>query len=166
MDHTLPVTATPAKLVLRHCETEVRIARPRQSVWAWLCDPATFSEGQVWPYRVEFIDADTGQPAGFRPGVLTNHHGPLLNFAGVIGEMRAPEYRDLAYTYGAFFLGPRVCRPVRLQMWLREDGPDATIVRIGVDAQVRKGLGRISDRFQRVFWKGLARAGQKAIPAS
>ena len=49
-------------------------------VWGWLNDPATFSEGQVWPFRVEFVEG------GFEPGVLNAHHGPLLNVAGVIGE--------------------------------------------------------------------------------
>ena len=48
-------------------------------VWTWLNDPATFTEGQVWPYRVEFVDG------GFEPGVLNVHHGPLINFAGAIG---------------------------------------------------------------------------------
>ena len=27
-----------------------------ERVWGWLNDPATFVEGQVWPFRVEFVD--------------------------------------------------------------------------------------------------------------
>jgi hypothetical protein len=33
-----------------------------ERVWEWLNDPATFTEGQVWPFRVEFVDG------GFEPG--------------------------------------------------------------------------------------------------
>lgn len=33
-----------------------------ERVWEWLNDPATFAEGQVWPFRVEFVDG------GFEPG--------------------------------------------------------------------------------------------------
>jgi hypothetical protein len=65
-----------------------------ERVWEWLNDPATFTEGQVWPFRVEFVDG------GFEPGVLNVHHGPFLNVAGIIGEVRDPRpgipaYRDL-----------------------------------------------------------------------
>jgi len=49
---------------------------PTARVWGWLNDPATFVEGQVWPFRVEFVDG------GFEPGVLNVHHGPFLNVAG------------------------------------------------------------------------------------
>ena len=53
-------------------------------VWEWLNDVATFTEGQVWPFRVEFVDG------GFEPGVLNVHHGPFLNVAGVIGAVERP----------------------------------------------------------------------------
>lgn len=163
MDLSLPVAAAPAPLRQTHVETEVTIAHPREAVWEWLCDPATFVEGQVWPWRVEFLDPVTGAPAGFHPGVVTNHFGPLMNFAGVIGEVRRPEYRDLCYSYGAYFLGLRICRPQRLQMRLREDGPGRTIVTISVDAQVRRGLAGLSTRVQRAFWRRFGRWGSKAI---
>jgi hypothetical protein len=63
-------------------------------VWRWLNDPASFVEGQIWRFRVEFVDG------GFEPGVLNVHHGPSLSGAGVIGEVREPRpdlppYRDL-----------------------------------------------------------------------
>ena len=44
------------------------MGHPLDRVWAWLNDPATLVEGQLWPYRVEFVDG------GFEPGVLNVHH--------------------------------------------------------------------------------------------
>ncbi|MDP8973738.1 MAG: hypothetical protein M3N45_11355 [Actinomycetota bacterium] len=63
-----------------------------ERVWGWLNDPATFTEGQVWPFRVEFVDG------GFELGVLNVHHGPFLNVAGVIGgaETRGRRFRPTA----------------------------------------------------------------------
>ena len=39
------------------------VPRPRAAVWAWPNDPATFTEGQVPPYRVEFL----AEPGGAAP---------------------------------------------------------------------------------------------------
>ena len=80
------------------------VGHPVGRVWAWLNDPATFVEGPVWPFRVEFVDG------GFEPGVLNVHHGPFLNAAGAIGEVRGPgerpAYRDLKYFYGSYAISP------------------------------------------------------------
>lgn len=166
MDHRLPVAACPPTHRLHHVETTVTIPHPREDVWAWICDPATFVDGQIWPWRVEFLDPRTGAAAGFTTGVLTTHHGPWMNFSGVIGEVDAPRYRDLAYTYGAYMISPRICRPVRLQFWLDEtSGGAATQVRIGVDAQMRRGLRGASRLVQRWFWKRFARWGTAAVRA-
>ena len=97
-----------------------------ERVWGWLNDPKTFVEGQVWPYRVEFVDG------GFEPGVLNVHHGPFIDFAGAIGEVRDPRpgieaYRDLKYFYGSYAISPRLARPTRLQFWAEgtdRGGPD------------------------------------------
>jgi hypothetical protein len=82
---------------------------PPGRVWAWLNDPATFTEGQIWPFRVEFVDG------GFEPGVLNAHHGPFLNLAGAIGEVQGFErgvaHRDLKYFYGSYAISPRLVRP-------------------------------------------------------
>ena len=96
-----------------------------ERVWEWLNDPATFTEGQVWPFRVEFVDG------GFEPGVLNVHHGPFLNVAGVIGEVRDPRpgipaYRDLKYFYGSYALSPRLVRPTRLQFWAEATDVEGT----------------------------------------
>ena len=113
------------------------VQHPRAAVWAWLCDPATFTDSQLPPWRVEFLDPATGAPAGFTPGVLTTHHGPLLHFCGVIRDVDEPHYRDLAYTYGAYALSMRLARPVRLEFSLEEAGDHATRLGLRVTADVR-----------------------------
>jgi len=125
-----------------------------EAVWRWLNDPATFVESQVWPFRVEFVDG------GFEPGVLNVHHGPGLNAAGVIGEVRkpAPEnggvgFRDLKYFYGSYAVSPRLFRPTRLRFWA-EASPDGagTLVTLRLDALVRGPFAGIWGFSQRAFW--------------
>jgi hypothetical protein len=128
------------------------VERPIGRVWAWLNDPATFVEGQVWPYRVEFVDG------GFEPGVLNLHHGPLLNVAGAIGEVRGPDptgdrpaYRDLKYFYGSYAISPRLVRPTRLEFSARRtDG--GTEVTLRLHSLVRRPFVRVWELSQRVFW--------------
>lgn len=127
----------------------------RMRVWNWLNDPATFTESQVWPFRVEFVDG------GFEPGVLNVHHGPLLNFAGAIGEVRPPEgsasgYRDLKYFYGSYAISPRLVRPTRLQFWVEGSG-EGTLLTLQVDSLVQRRFVRIWDLSQRVFWQRFPR---------
>ena len=130
-------------------------------VWNWLNDPATFTEGQVWPFRVEFVDG------GFEPGVLNVHHGPLLNFAGAIGEVRPPEadaagYRDLKYFYGSYALSPRLVRPTRLQFWVEDQG-EGTLLTLQVDSLVRRRFVRAWDLSQKVFWQRFPRWMESAL---
>lgn len=131
-----------------------RTPHPVPAVWAWLNDPATFTEGQVWPYRVEFVSG------GFEPGVLNVHHGPLLNVAGAIGEVRGPEggvaFRDLRYFYGSYAISPRLVRPTRLRFWAEGDGA-ATLVTLRLDSFVRRGFVGAWDLSQRVFWSRFPR---------
>jgi hypothetical protein len=130
------------------------VPHPIERVWAWLNDPATFTEGQVWPFRVEFVDG------GFEPGVLNVHHGPLVNFAGAIGEVREPEggvaYRDLKYFYGSYAVSPRLIRPTRLQFWAERSG-EGTAVTLRVDSLVRGPVAGAWTLAQRVFWSRFPR---------
>jgi hypothetical protein len=111
---------------------------PPGRVWAWLNDPATFTEGQIWPFRVEFVDG------GFEPGVLNAHHGPFLNLAGAIGEVQGFErgvaYRDLKYFYGSYAISPRLVRPTRLRFWAEESG-GGTLVKLHSTASCAAGSG-------------------------
>jgi len=124
---------------------------PVEKVWGWLNDPATFTEGQVWPCRVEFVDG------GFESGVLNVHHGPFLNVAGVIGEVRQPRpgvpgFRDLKYFYGSYALSPRLVRPTRLRFWAEESPAGGALVTLRLDSLVRRRFERTWDLSQRVFW--------------
>lgn len=139
---------------------------PAGQVWAWLNDPATFTEGQVWPFRVEFVDGS------FEPGVLNVHHGPFLNAAGVIGEVCGPRpaqevagYRDLKYFYGSYAISPRLVRPTRLQFWTEETASAGTLVTLQLDSLVRHPFARLWDISQGVFWARFPRWMLKELSA-
>lgn len=119
---------------------------PRERMWAWLADPATFTDTQIPPWRVEFLGG------GFAEGVVTTHHGPLLHLPGVIGEVREGEYRDLQYLYGAYAVSFRLLRPTRLQMRV-DDAPDGCRVEVQIDALVHPRLVRPWALSQRLFWR-------------
>lgn len=124
---------------------------PTGRVWGWLNDPATFVDGQAWPFRVEFVDG------GFEPGILNVHHGPFLNVAGAIGEVRQPQpgvpgFRDLKYFYGSYALSPRLVRPTRLRFWAEESPAGGTTVTCRLDSLVRRAFLRPWDLSQKVFW--------------
>ena len=151
----------PEGFVEHAVQREWFVGHPVGRVWAWLNDPATFVEGQVWPYRVEFVDG------GFEPGVLNVHHGPFLNAAGAIGEVRgpgenAPAYRDLKYFYGSYAISPRLARPTRLQFWAEErDG--GTVVTLRFEALVRRPFAGLWGLSQRIFWSRFPRWMSSAL---
>ncbi|AHY45973.1 Hypothetical Protein RradSPS_0690 [Rubrobacter radiotolerans] len=138
-------TGAPAGFVEYVYRKTFTVPFPSGQVWAWLNNPATFTEGQVWPFRVEFVGG------GFEPGVLNVHHGPFMLFAGVIGEVREGEYRDLRYFYGSYALSPRFARPTRLQFWTRSV-PEGTEVSLRVDSLVRRRFRGLWDAGQDLFW--------------
>ena len=136
-------------------------------VWGWLNDPATFTEGQVWPYRVEFVRG------GFEPGVLNVHHGPFLNAAGVIGEVRDPApgvsgYRDLKYFYGSYALSPRLVRPTRLRFWAEETSSTAEGSRVSLelDSLVRRQFVPVWELSQKIFWSRFPAWMEKELAVS
>ncbi|MEM8556638.1 MAG: hypothetical protein AAGG50_02235 [Bacteroidota bacterium] len=144
---------------------------PRAAVWAWLNDPATFTDGQVPPYRVEFVPPFAGGPDGFAPGVLNVHHGPGILFAGVLGAITAPApgrtaYRDLRYFYGSHALSMRLVRPTRLQFWADEAAPDTTRVTLQLDALVAGWFVPAWATGQRVFWSGFGETMARQVSRS
>lgn len=147
--------ARPPRWVRSDVTVPLHIARDRTTVWRWLQDPATFVDGQVWPYRVEFLP-EPGQHA-FAPGVRNTHHGPLLHLPAVVGEVREPTHRELIYLYGAFVGGFRLLRPSRLTFDLRDAGPGRCEVTVGIEAQVRPGLRWPWEVGNRLFWRRFAR---------
>ena len=156
-----PPDATPPPGFVEHTfARDFEVALPRAAVWDWLNDPATFIRGQPWPYFVEFVDG------GFETGVLNTHTGPLIHFPGVIGEVRAPEYRDLSYLYGAYVFRMRWIRPVRLQFWVDEidvDGNTGTRVHVRVDSHVRSWIRGIWSTGNSFFWRFFGRTIQKGV---
>lgn len=154
----VPVGAPP-NFIPHAFEKEFVTGHPIDEVWGWLCDPATFTEGQVWPFRVEFVGG------GFKPGVLNVHHGPLMNFAGVICEVRENEYRDLKYFYGSYALSHRFARPTRLQFWVREV-ENGTEVKLRVASLVRRRFYGLWDAGQDIFWRRFPKWMEAALGGS
>lgn len=156
-------SAPPPGFVHHAYDHRWEIGRARTDVWSWLCDPATFTDSQVWPYRVEFVHPVTGRPAGFEPGVLTTHHGPGMHFCGVLGAIEDGAYRDLQYTYGAYALSPRLARPTRLQFWVDDAPGGGTHVRLQVDTHVRRWFAAPWRLGNRVFWGRFERWLDRAV---
>ena len=127
-------------------EKSFTVPAPREAVWAWLNDPATFVDGQVWPFRVEFVGG------GMEPGVLNIHHGPAMNFVGVVGEMHRPVFRDLHYLYGSYAVTLRWFRPTRLRFWLAENGDGETVVRLRLDSLVRRRMHGAWTFLLKAYW--------------
>ncbi|MEM9985059.1 MAG: hypothetical protein AAF804_08175 [Bacteroidota bacterium] len=154
--------AKPKSWKVHRHEFFIVSAASSERVWAWLNNPETFTKGQVPPYRVEFVSPDPENIApGFHVGVQTVHHGPFLNFAGVINEIREGEYRDLQYYYGSFALSLRWIRPLRLQFWVEELEPGITRVRGQVDSYVKPWIFAAWTWAQQIFWGSFGRLLRK-----
>ncbi|MEL7534355.1 MAG: hypothetical protein AAFN10_23820 [Bacteroidota bacterium] len=149
---TIHLSAQPQGFVPHTYRFEVDSKRSRREIWQWLNTPETFTKNQVWPFRVEFVAPEGSDKADFSVGVLNAHHGPMLNFSGVLTEIRAEEYRDLHYYYGSYALSLRWIRPTRLQFWLA-DNPDGGCKVIGqVDSFVKPAFSGFWSFAQRFFW--------------
>lgn len=159
-----PAPAEPPSGFVRDVYEHVwTINRPRDDVWQWLCDPATFTDGQIPPFRVEFLTNTTGQ-SGFHEGVYNAHVGPLMSFSGVLGEIDEGKYRDLQYFYGSFAVSHALFRPVRLQFWLDETDSSTTILHLQLDTFVRERALGVWQKLMGVFWRRFGRWCEKAVP--
>lgn len=155
--------AAPAGFLPHVVRREYTVNKPKVAVWAWLNDPRTFTDGQVPPWRVEFVSADPGTPPGFHVGGLNVHHGPLTLFAGTMTEIRDGEYRDLQYFYGSHFISLRLVRPTRLQFWVEEIAPAQTRITMQLDSLVRRWFAPVWTFGNRFFWASFGRwAGRSA----
>lgn len=166
----VPVAPTepPPGFVRNVYEHDWRIQRSRADVWEWLCDPATFVDGQIPPFRVEFLTNTDGE-TGFAEGVYNAHVGPLMSFSGVLGTIENERYRDLQYCYGSYAISHALFRPTRLQFWL-EEAPDATperpatLLHLQLDTFVRAGAVGLWTRMMRGFWRRFGSWCERAIP--
>lgn len=136
----------PAWFVTHEFVRQFHVDLPLEEVSTWLNDPATFIEGQVWPWRVEF------HGGGMEEGVKCNHHGPFLNLPAIVWEVQPGAYRDLRYLYGAYAISPRLVRPTRLQFRTQARRSGGTDVRVVMDCHVHRRFAWAWTRMQRFFW--------------
>lgn len=156
------IQAQPPGFKIHSYSFDVQIQAPEASVWKWLNDPRTFTDTQVWPYRVEFYSPDPETiPNGFHEGVVTNHTGPFVNFAGVLTSI-TPNYRDLQYYYGSYAISFRWVRPFRLEFKTKTEG-NQTIITCTISSYVKPSFYRIWDRLNRTFWGRFKRWSTKSI---
>ena len=156
--------AHPSRWLRSVVAVPLLVDRDRTVVWRWLQDPATFVDGQVWPYRVEFLPGPDEH--AFTPGVRNSHHGPLLHLPAVVGEVRELEHRELVYLYGAFVGGFRFARPSRLTFDLVDLGPGRCAVTVGIEAALRPGLRWPWEVGNRWFWRRFGRWCEAATPVT
>lgn len=149
--------AAPANFTAHVVRREYLVAKPKDVVWRWLMDPRTFTESQIFPWRVEFVSADPATPPGFHVGGLNVHHGPGMLFAGTMTEIRDGEYRDLQYFYGSHFVSMRLVRPTRLQFWVESTGDAQTKITLQLDSLVVRWFAPIWSLGNRFFWGSFGR---------
>ena len=152
----------PQSFRLHQFRKTYKVFHSHEAIWDWLNDTKTFTQGQTWPYRVEFVAPEQNEKATFETGVFTTHHGPLMNFAGILAAIDAPHYRDLRYLYGSYFLTLRWLRPTRLQFWL-EDKQDHVEVTVQLDTFVKTWLFDLWTRTMNIFWGRFGRWMNRAV---
>jgi len=120
-----------------------------ESVAQYLNRTQTFTQGQMPPYKVEFLDPSSHlETARFEVGILTNHFGPFLSLPGKITQIEGHRYRELLYSYGAYAISNRLFRPEKLQFWFDPtEASNQTKVHLRLTTSCRYG------------WKWLWRVG-------
>ncbi len=140
-----------------------RVETTPENVWDWLNDTKTFTETQIWPYKVEFYSPDPENVhTGFNEGILTNHTGPFINFAGELSRIEPNKYRDLQYFYGSYAFRFRLVRPYRLEFNTVDEG-DSTIVTCTLSSYVKPWFDNIWTTLQTLFWGRFKRWASKSI---
>lgn len=145
-----------------------RVCAPWRHVWTWLENPETFSGGQVWPFRVEFVAETPDHEAGFHEGGLNIHHGPLLSLPGRLTEIRETDdgaYRSLEYLYGSYVVSLRLVRPTRLEFWVDPEGEATTKVQLRLSSHVHPLIEGVWDSLQHVFWARFPRWMARSLDA-
>ncbi|MGA0164060.1 MAG: hypothetical protein ACO3LE_07425 [Bdellovibrionota bacterium] len=137
-------------------EKKFKVRATQEEAAEFLNDTKTFTKGQIFPYRCEFIDPKTQTETDkFKKGVFTNHHGPFLSAAGCLTNIDGKRYRDLQYAYGSYAISFRLFRLDQLEMWFspRETG---AIVSVRFSVYCRRGFGWFWSLSQYVFWQVFA----------
>lgn len=129
--------------------------------WQWLNDPRTFTEHQIWPFRVEFYSSDPENiPNGFHEKVITNHHGPFISFAGELIKIEE-NYRDLQYFYGSYAISFRLIRPYRLEFWTKSTD-QGTELTCKLSSYVKPSFSGFWSASQKLFWSSFKRWSRKS----
>ncbi len=162
LPNPLPHTA-PAWMVPHVQGHQFVMQHPREAIWTWLNTPETFTQGQIFPYRVEFVSAEADVPPGFYVGGLNVHHGPFMLFSGTISEMRPLVYRDLQYFYGSHLFDMRLIRPTRLQFWLDDHPSGGILLRGQIDSFVWRHFVTIWTFGQRLFWQSFEQFARQSV---
>ncbi|MEO9870836.1 hypothetical protein [Ekhidna sp.] len=138
------------------------IKSDESKVWQWLNDPKTFMNNQVWPYKVEFYSPHPPQiQNGFHEGVLTNHTGPLINFAGQLVSIKE-NYRDLQYFYGSYAIRFSWIRPYRLEFWTK-NMEGHTELTCAISSYVKPSMYSLWNKSQKFFWKRFKKWSTQSI---
>ena len=142
----------PGNFILHQYKKEYELSHSIEQTWDTLMKQSTFTDTQVWPFRVEF---DRPQ-VYMETGMANIHHGPLLLFTGEIAEVRPAEYRDLQYYMGSYFGSVRLIRPARLEISLKpsSSGTSATII---LTSYVRPWISGIWNMMLKLFWSNFGR---------
>ncbi|MEM7645796.1 MAG: hypothetical protein AAF203_02700 [Pseudomonadota bacterium] len=159
MNLPLNMEMSPAGFVETSYRESWNVRSDENQMWSWLNKTDTFVAGQVGPYTVEFQDHENPDNPRFAPGVLTNHYGPFLNAAGVIGEMREKSYRDLRYYYGSYVFFFSLVRPSRLQFFYDQE---KKVLTMQLDAFVKPWFQGIWMKGMRFFWPRFGRWMEKS----
>jgi hypothetical protein len=101
-------------------EHEWTIRCSRAAVWEWVCDPATFTDGQIPPFRVEFLPDAAGGPASPSASV-THTSGRWCHSPGCSARSSTSGIATSSTSTGALH-SATLLGPTRLQFWLL-DGP-------------------------------------------
>ena len=117
----------------------------RDRVWESLQQRETFTQGQIFPYRVEF---ETGKEHGpFDSGEKNIHHGPLLHLPGEIGNV-TDDYRSLFYYFGSYVISFRLVRPACLEFFKTDKG-----IKLSLKSFVKPSFGFLWRFGNKIFWK-------------
>lgn len=157
-----PAPAVPPRgfvhSIYRH---EWLLGRPRAEVWQWLADPATLVDSQTAPYRSELVETGVGT-GEHAEGAYQGQSGPMMSLSGVLAAVEPDRYRDVQYFFGSYVGSRALFRPTRLQFWL-DDGPGSlgTVLRVRLDAHVRRRAQGAWERIMESFWTRFGRAGAR-----
>lgn len=159
--HNLDLKNQPLPSYFKHNIYEISFKLPtsQKKAFDWLLRKKTFTRGQIPPYKVEFIPENSDE--FMQVGDFTNHHGPLIQFAGVMTEI-TKTYRRLDYLYGSYALSFRLIRPVCLEVWVEDlplfstNSKPKALVKLKLTTGVHKWINLSWTLLMKFFWPQFA----------